>query len=128
MKKKSKQERVSAVQRYIAGEDPESICDSLGRSRRWLYKWLARHIPDDSAWHEDLSRRPLISPHRTSAEIEQIVELTRWGLYNKGLFCGGQAIQWEMEDMNVQPLPSVRTINRILRRRGLTHRRTGRYE
>jgi transposase InsO family protein len=128
MKKKLLQERASAVQRYVAGEDPESICASLGRSRRWLYKWLARYIPDDSAWYEDLSRRPLISPHRTAAEIEKIVELVRWSLYNKNLFCGSQAIRWEMEDMNVQPLPSIRTIDRILCRRELTHRRTGRYE
>jgi transposase InsO family protein len=128
MKKKLLQERASAVQRYLSGEDPESICASLGRSRRWLYKWLARHIPDDSAWYEDLSRRPLISPHRTAAEIEKIVELVRWSLYNKELFCGSQAIRWEMEDMNVQPLPSIRTIGRILCRRELTHRRTGRYE
>jgi transposase InsO family protein len=128
MKRKHQQERASAVQRYLAGEDPESICASLKRSTRWLYKWLARHIPDDSAWHEDLSRRPLISPHRTPAEIERIVEVVRWSLYNKGIFCGDQAIRWELEDMNVQPLPSVRTIGRILSRRGLTHRRTGRYE
>jgi len=32
-----------------------------------------------------------------------------------------------MADMEVQPLPSLRTIGRILRRRKLTHRRTGRY-
>jgi transposase InsO family protein len=128
MKKKLQQERALAVQRYVAGEDPQSICASLGRSRRWLYKWLARHIPDDPAWYEDLSRRPLISPHRTAAEIEKIVELVRWSLYNKDLFCGSQAIRWEMEDMNVQPLPSIRTIDRILCRRELTHRRTGRYE
>jgi len=126
-KKKIYQDRASAVQRYIAGEDVESICSSLGRSRRWLYKWLARHIPDDSTWYEELSRRPLISPNRTPAEIEQIVELVRSSLYNKDLFCGGQAIRWEMEDMNVQPLPSTRTIERILCRRELTHRRTGRY-
>ena len=126
-KKKIQQERASAVQRYIDGEDVESICASLGRSRRWLYKWLARHIPDDSTWYEELSRRPLISPHRTPAEIEQIVELVRSSLYNKDLFCGSQAIRWEMEDMNVQPLPSTRTIERILCRRELTHRRTGRY-
>ncbi len=128
MKKKLQQERAAAVQRYLAGESPESICASLDRSRRWLYKWLARNIPDDSAWYEDLSRRPIVSPHRTPSEIEQIIEVVRWSLYNKGLFCGGQAIRWEMEDMNVQPLPSIRTIGRILQRRGLTNRRTGRYE
>jgi putative transposase len=128
MKKKLQQERTAAVQRYLAGEDAESICASLGRTTRWLYKWLARHIPDDSAWYEDLSRRPLISPHRTPVEIEQIVEIVRLSLYNKGAFCGNQAIQWELEDMNVQPLPSLRTIGRILHQRGLTNRRTGRYE
>jgi transposase InsO family protein len=53
--------------------------------------------------------------------------MVRLSLYNKGLFCGDQAIQWEMADMEVQPLPSLRTIGRILRRRELTHRRTGRY-
>jgi len=127
MKKKLQPERAAAVQRYLAGEDPESICASLGKSRRWLYKWLARHIPDDSAWYEDLSRRPLTSPYRTPEEIEKIVELVRFSLYNKGLFCGDQAIRWELEDMNVQPLPSIRTIGRILHRRGLTHDRTGHY-
>jgi transposase InsO family protein len=128
MKKKIQQERAAAVQRYLTGEDPESICTSLGRSRRWLYKWLARNIPDDPTWYEDLSRRPLVNPHRTSAEIEQIIEMVRWSLYNKGVFCGSEAIRWEMEDMNVEPLPSIRTIGRILHRRDLTNRRTGRYE
>jgi transposase InsO family protein len=49
-------------------------------------------------------------------------------LYNQGLFCGDQAIRWELEGLGVRPLPSLRTISRILDRHGLTHRRTGRYE
>lgn len=54
--------------------------------------------------------------------------MTRLSLYNKGLFCGAQAILWELEQQEVHPLPSLRTINRILSRHDLTHRRTGRYE
>ena len=54
--------------------------------------------------------------------------MTRLNLYNQDLFCGAQAIRWELEEQNVQPLPSLRTINRILSRNDLTHRRTGRYE
>ena len=73
MKKKILKQRASAVQRYLAGEDPESICASLGKTTRWLYKWIARHTPDDPAWFEDQSRRPLSSPYRTPAEIEKIV-------------------------------------------------------
>jgi hypothetical protein len=53
--------------------------------------------------------------------------MVRLSLYNKDLFCGNQAIQWEMNDMEVQPIPSLSTIGRILRRRELTHRRIGRY-
>ena len=118
---------MKAVQRFFNGEEPEEICDSLGRSRSWLYKWVARHTPDDPAWFKDHSRQPLSSPYRTPAEIEQIVEMVRLSLYNKNLFCGNQAIQWEMNDMEVQPIPSLSTIGRILCRRELTHRRTGRY-
>jgi len=116
------------MQRYFNGESPENIYLSLGRSKAWLYKWLDRYDPDDPDWCKDRSRSPLASPQRTAREIEEIVKLTRLSLYNQGLFCGAQAILWELEEQNVQPLPSVRTINRILSRHHLTHRRTGRYE
>jgi len=128
MNKKIQKQRALAVQRYLAGENPQTICDSLGKTKPWLYKWVSRHTPDDPSWCEEQSRRPLTSPYRTPAEIEEIVEMVRLSLYNKGLFCGNQAIQWEMNDMEVQPIPSLSTIGRILRRRELTHRRTGRYE
>ena len=110
MKKKIKQERSRAVQRFFDGEEPEDLCASLGRSRSWLYKWVVRYAPNDAQWFEDQSRRPLFSPYRTPAEIEKIVEMVRLNLYNKGLFCGNQAIRWEPEDLNVQPLPSLSTI------------------
>ena len=54
--------------------------------------------------------------------------MVRLQLYNQGLFCGSQAIRGELEDMGVQSLPSLRTIERILSRNELTHRRTGRYQ
>jgi putative transposase len=128
MKKTILKRRSEAVQRYLAGENPRSICTSLRKSKPWLYKWVKRYDPRDPAWCQDQSKRPRISPKRTTEEMEEIVKMVRLSLYNKGLFCGDQAILWELEDMQVQPLPSLRTINRILSRHGLTHRRTGRYE
>jgi hypothetical protein len=113
MKKKILKQRASAVQRYLAGENPERICASLGKTTRWLYKWVARHTPDNPTWFEDQSRRPLSSPYRTPAEIEKIVEMVRLSLYNKGGFCGNQVIQWDLIDMGVQPVPSLSTIGRI---------------
>ena len=128
MSKKIRKQRALAVQRYLSGENPQSICASLGKTKPWLYKWVSRYTPDDQTWCEGQSRRPITSPTHTPAEIEEIVEIVRLSLYNKGLFCGNQAIQWEMTDMEIQPIPSLSTIGRILNRRSLTHRRTGHYE
>ncbi len=124
----SKQHRILAVQRFKNGESPESICTSLGKSKFWLYKWVKRHNEEEASWCDDLSRRPLSTPNRTPAEIEEIVKMVRLNLYNQDLFCGAQAILWEMEDFGAKPLPSLRTINRILVKNELTHRRTGKYE
>jgi len=52
----------------------------------------------------------------------------RRSLRSQNLFHGAQAIRWELEDLGVKPLPSVRTIGRILARHGLTRRREGRYK
>jgi hypothetical protein len=64
---------------------------------------------------------------RTKHEVEEIVEFIRLHLYNRGVACGAQAIQQHMEELNIKPMPSVRTIGRILARYGLTHGRTGIY-
>lgn len=128
MKDEVIQQRILAVQRFLSGERPESICASLARSRSWLYKWVERHLIESNSWNESRSRRPLNVSSRTPNEIEEIVKLVRLNLYNRDLFCGAQAILWELEDLGVTPLPSLRTINRILSRNALTHRRTGRYE
>lgn len=120
--------RVQAVRRYLNGERPESICASFGCSRSWLYKWVDRFTENNDTWNESQSKRPLHISRCTAKEIEEMVKLIRLELYNKGQFCGAQAIYWELEDLAVRPLPSLRTINRILSRNSLTHRRTGKYE
>jgi hypothetical protein len=63
----------------------------------------------------------------TRKEIEQIVVMERLHLYNRGLSYGAQAISRVLEQKGVRPLPSIATINRILSRNCLTHRRTGYY-
>jgi len=128
MEEENRQQRVLAVERFKGGESPESICASLGKSRSWLYKWIERHLKNNDSWNESRSRRPISVSTHTPAEIEEIVKMVRLNLYNQDLFCGAQAIHWEMEELGVKPLPSIRTINRILSRNELTHRRTGKYE
>jgi len=128
MKDEAKDQRILAVKRFLQGEDPNTICNSLGRSRSWLYKWVSRFDDQNPDWSKARSTIPKTCTRRTPEEIEAIVKMIRLHLYNRNLFYGAQAILWELEDSGVDPLPSLRTINRILSRNELTHRRTGKYE
>ena len=65
----------------------------------------------------------------TKQEIEEIVVFTRLELYNRDLPCGPKAIRNRMDTFYfVKPLPSESTIACILKKKCLTHGRTGCYE
>jgi putative transposase len=128
MKKTIQKERPVADRRFMQWENPAGICASIGKSRQRLCKRVARHTHDNPALCESRSWQPFSNPQRTDAEIEEIIVMVRLSLYNKDLSCGNRAIQCELKEMEVQPVPSLSTISRILCRRDLTHCRTGRYE
>jgi hypothetical protein len=66
---------------------------------------------------------------RPPEEVEQIVVMVRLELYNRGLPCGPKALRRRLDEhYALKPLPSERTIARMLSRNGLTHARTGWYE
>jgi hypothetical protein len=79
---------------------------------------------------EELRKEQLIpSEPCTKQEIEKIVGSVRLELYNRAVPCGPQAIRKTMDEIyHLRPLPSTRTIARILKRNGLTNARTGWYE
>ena len=124
---KKEQERITAIDRYLSDEEPDSIIKSLGKSKAWLYKWVDRYKSNDPFWYQEKSKRPNRISGKIPSEIEEAVKIIRLSLYNKNVFCGAQAIQWELDEMGIRPIPSLRTINRILSRNDLTHRRTGKY-
>ena len=66
---------------------------------------------------------------RPPEEVEEIVVMVRLELYNAGLPCGPKALRKRLDEREVlRPLPSERTIARMLARNGLTYGRTGWYE
>jgi hypothetical protein len=58
---------------------------------------------------------------------DKIIEFVRLDLYNKAIPCGANAIINKMKEMEIMPMPSLSTINRVLRERYLTHGRQGYY-
>ena len=126
--KSKEQARILAIERHSRGESPKSIYTSLGYSKDWFFKWLKRHETGNREWFKEHSRQPLTSPNKTADEIENAICLTRSRLKNQLLFCGHQAIRWELEDEGISPLPSESTIKRILKKHGLISRAKGPYE
>ena len=130
MKRKEERDRKLAIDRYSSGEQITSIARSMGYSRQWVYKWIERHESGDDAtdWRQSRSSCPQSNPRQLSESVVEAVKMVRLSLYNQGLFCGAQAIEWELEELGIEPVPSLRSINRVLSREELTHRRTGAYE
>jgi transposase len=60
MKKTQRQDRIRALERFRQGESVSTIANSLGYSRRWVYKWIERSrvANPEVPWAEDRSRRP----------------------------------------------------------------------
>lgn len=118
--------RKQAVRRRLSGESPEAIAASLGRSARWVRKWVARHsdVSDDQGWATDRSRAPHRSPTRIADERrDQILGARERLIANPRAQYGSLAIQWELRRLGVTPIPPARTIERVLARAGLSRPR-----
>jgi transposase len=103
----------------MAGESPGEIAEALGRTTRWVRKWVARHDEDDrvDGWAESKSRAPHRSPNRTPAELEALILAARARLVaNPRAQYESLAIQWELRRVGVVDIPPARTIERILAR------------
>ena len=89
-----------------------------GISRGHLHRLIARYREGGLEAVEPRSRRPHVSPQRTSvAVLDRIIEL-RTDLVARGLDAGPATIGWHLEREGL-PVPSTSTIRRVLRGAGL---------
>lgn len=97
------------------GANRRELCRRFGISPKTGYKWLDRHAQGGDPALTDHSRRPLESPARTTAPVEQrVVELRRahpaWG---------GRKISRRLRDLGHGDVPAPSTVTDILHRHGL---------
>ena len=108
--------RKKAIRLYLEGTSVSDACSKLDCSRPWFYKWLRRYQGGDSEWYRERSRAPRRVANKTPKDTEEQVLKIRSRLENsKYSQIGAMAIQWEMEKLGIEPLPSW-TIDRILKR------------
>lgn len=122
MGRREERVRQEAVARVLSGEPVAKVAADVGRTDRWVRKWVSRYDPGDE-WAKDRSRAPHRAGNRTDEATEQlVVEVRERLMANPWAQVGAVAIAWELEKLGVEP-PEVWTIDRILRRHGVKKRR-----
>lgn len=116
--------RELAIQRYEKGEPPKLIYTSLNRTKQWFFKWLKRFKSGDSNWADELSRKPHHSPKKIDESMEQAVIEKRQEL-EQTLYAqiGALNISWHLGQEKAA-LPSMATINRVIKRNDLTRKKS----
>jgi transposase InsO family protein len=118
--------RQRAITLRLAGRPVKYICSALGRSTFWFHKWWRRYLESGVEGLYDLTRANHHIAQRISAELERSILSIRRRLQahatpaTRYSLVGADAILAELKGLGVQPLPSVRTVERVLQRNGLT--------
>jgi len=86
--------------------------------RSWIYKLLARYREGGYEALEPRSRAPRSSPNRTPEEVVGAIVSLREQLLSQGHDCGAETIAHHLA-RELDSVPSVSTIWRVLRREGL---------
>ena len=108
------QRRQRAIDRYLAGAPIEDSCRALACSKSWLYKWRTRYDANNATWAQERSTRPKSHPTQTPEHVAQAVVSLQRTLRHNGTG-GAAAIIQALVQQGIEPMPSRRTIYRILR-------------
>ena len=97
-----------------------AVCAEAGVSRAAFYVWVKAVQERGLDGLEERSRRPRSSPTQTPAGTEEAIVRLRKELLEDGLDHGATTIQWHLGRRGeIDKVPSVATIHRVLVRRGL---------
>src|SRR5262249_43052553 len=118
--------RQRAISLRLAGRPVKHICSAPGRSETWFHKWWHRYLQAGPEGLYDLTRARHHIVQQIPPELERAIlsirrrlqaratPATRYGLI------GGTAIPAQLKPLRTRPPPAARTIERVLRRPGLT--------
>jgi transposase InsO family protein len=110
------EQRLDAVRAVLSGAKVTEVAAAAGVSRQSVHTWINRYLAEGLPGLADRSHRPSFSPHQVAGEVEVVVaemrrQHPRWG---------AKRIRLELlRRPPGVPVPSERTINRILHRQGL---------
>jgi IS30 family transposase len=116
--------RKEAVRLHLQGIAKTEIAIRLKKSRRWVYRWIARYDHEHGAKSlENRSSAPKNRPEKYSQKIKDLAIKSRKARkaghreYAYALV-SAEAIYYELSDLEVAPLPPPRTIHFWLKQAG----------
>jgi putative transposase len=118
--------RQAAISLRLAGRPVKHICSTLGRCEAWFHKWWRRYLEAGPEGLYDLTRANHHVTRRIPPELERAILSVRRRLQGHASpatrysLAGTTAILAELKALGIRPLPSLRTIDRVLQRNGLT--------
>jgi transposase InsO family protein len=118
-------DRQQAIKLRLAGQSVEEICHLLGRSRNWFHTWWRRYRALGPKGLFDLTRTN-VQPSRIAPDSEHAILAIRQRLASqvhpgtRYSLMGASAILAELQALHIRPVPSPRTIERVLERNGVT--------
>jgi transposase InsO family protein len=118
--------RQRAISLRLSGRPVPSICQALGRSQVWFYKWWHRYLESGIEGLYDLTHATHHVAQCISPELERTILSIRRRLQahaspaTRYRLIGAPAILAELKALDIRPLPNPRTIERVLQRNGLT--------
>ena len=110
------EQRLDAVRAVLAGAKVTEVAAAVGVSRQSVHAWMTRYLAEGLAGLADKSHRPKSCPHQVTGDAEVVVAEMR----RQHPKWGAKRIRLELlRRPRGVPVPSERTINRILTRQGL---------
>jgi transposase len=127
-------ERESLIHMIRSGQTPAEAAQEVGRSRSWGYKWWGRYCKDGWVGLQEQSRAPKHQPTRLAESVRQAIRRIRSELEaeahlpDKLSYIGAPSIRARLKKEGIQPLPSISTIEQVLRDAGMTQPRVAQAE
>ena len=118
-------DRQQAIKLRLAGHSIKEIARLLGRSREWVHTWWRRYRASGPTGLFELTRAN-VQPRRIAPDLERTIVNIRQRLVSQAHpetrynLIGASAILAELQALHIRPLPSVRTIERVLQRNGIS--------
>ena len=129
MEQSEKAIRRTAIHLLRSGKSPNEVAQELERSPAWVYKWRKRFFEQGWAGLQDQSRSPRHCPNKLPEDVSQAICDARSALEaeadepGKLSYIGAHAVQARLRKKKIRPLPSISSIERVLRKAGLTRSR-----